>query len=164
MRAKEQAELLPSPGRAESAVSAAAFPLGSPGGAVAAVGVDIVDVGRVRTALGRWPDRFARRVLSPKEAAYCLSRPDPAPHVAARFAAKEAVIKCLGGGCALKDIEVTRALSGSPSIVLHGRAKARAGERHALVSLSHTDQMAAAFAVLVTPLAAPPPAAVPAES
>ena len=95
-------------------------------GRTLAVGVDLVDVGRVRAALSRFPARFVARVLSPEEQAYCLSRPDPAPHVAARFAAKEAVIKCLGGGCALNEIEVVRALSGSPSITLHGRAKARA--------------------------------------
>lgn len=108
-----------------------------------------MDVGRVREALARHPERFARRVLSPKEADYCLSRPDPAPHVAARFAAKEAVIKCLGGGCALSEIEVVRALSGFPSITLHGRAAERARGRRVLISLSHLDHLAAAFAVLV---------------
>ncbi len=118
-------------------------------GRVCAVGVDLVDVRRVRQALARHPDRFARRVLTPGEIAYCLARPDPAPHIAARFAAKEAVIKCLGGGCALSEIEVARALSGSPSIVLHGRAKARANGRGVLVSLSHLEHLASAFAVLV---------------
>ncbi len=121
------------------------------GGRVVAVGVDLVDVGRVRVALARHPRRFAARVLSPSEAAYCLTRPDPAPHVAARFAAKEAVIKCLGGGCALKEIEVVRALSGSPSITLTGRAAERAGRCAVLVSLSHLADLAAAFAVLVAP-------------
>ena len=120
-------------------------------GRVCAVGVDLVDVVRVRQALSRHPDRFARRVLTESEAAYCLKRPDPAPHIAARFAAKEAVIKCLGGGCGLSEIEVARALSGSPSIVLHGRAKARAGRRRVLVSLSHLENLASAFAVLLEP-------------
>ena len=50
-----------------------------PGGRVVAVGVDLVDVARVRGALVRHGDRFTRRVLSEREAAYCLSRPDPAP-------------------------------------------------------------------------------------
>jgi holo-[acyl-carrier protein] synthase len=120
-------------------------------GRVVAVGVDLTDVGRVRSLLMRHPERFARRVLSPEEAAYCLSRPDPAPHIAARFAAKEAVIKCLGGGCSLSEIEVERALSGAPSVKLHGRAKARAGHYEVRISLSHLDQIAAAFAVLVAP-------------
>ena len=123
-----------------------------------AVGVDLVDVGRVREALARFPERFVARVLSPSERAYCLSRPDPAPHIAARFAAKEAVVKCLGGGCALREIEVVRALSGSPGITLHGRALARAGGGRVLVSLSHLDTIAAAFAVLVqTPESDPAP-------
>ena len=124
-------------------------------GRVCAVGVDLVDVGRVRQALLRHPERFARRVLSESEAAYCLKRPDPAPHIAARFAAKEAVIKCLGGGCGLSEIEVVRALSGSPSIILHGRAKDLAGHRRVLVSLSHLENLASAFAVLIEPDAEP---------
>jgi holo-[acyl-carrier protein] synthase len=122
------------------------------GGRVVSVGVDLVDVDRVRSLLRRHPARFSRRVLTPTEAAYCLARPDPAPHVAARFAAKEAVIKCLGGACAFTDIEVVRALSGSPSITLQGRAARRAppGAR-VLISLSHLDHLAIAFALLVEP-------------
>jgi holo-[acyl-carrier protein] synthase len=119
------------------------------GGRVVAVGVDLVDVTRVRRALTRHATRFTDRVLSEREAAYCLSRPDPAPHVAARFAAKEAVVKCLGGGAALREIEVVRALSGSPSITLHGRAAERAAGRLVLISLSHLEHLAAAFAILV---------------
>lgn len=118
-------------------------------GGVIAVGVDVVDVKRVREMLHRYPERFADRVLSAAEAAYCLSRPDPAPHVAARFAAKEAVVKCLGGGVALREIEVVRALSGFPSITLHGRAAEKAAGCRVLVSLSHIEEIATAFAVLV---------------
>ena len=124
-------------------------------GRVVSIGVDLVDVDRVRDALARHPGRFTNRVLTPTERDYCLSRPDPAPHVAARFAAKEAVIKCLGGGCGFADIEVVRALTGFPSITLRGRALKRAGNRSVLVSLSHLPQLAAAFAVLVEPEPAP---------
>jgi len=120
-------------------------------GRVVAVGVDLVDVRRVREALARHSDRFTNRVLTEHERAYCLSRPDPAPHVAARFAAKEAVIKCLGGGCGFGDIEVVRALTGFPSITLSGRALARANHCRVLISLSHLPDIAAAFAVLVAP-------------
>ncbi len=125
--------------------------LSSVGGNVVAVGVDLVDVGRVREALARHADRFTARVLTEAERAYCLSRPDPAPHVAARFAAKEAVIKCLGGGCSFGDIAVVRALSGFPSITLTGRALERANGCRVLVSLSHLPDLAAAFAVLLAP-------------
>ena len=120
-----------------------------PGGRVVSVGVDLVDVGRFRAALARHAERLTGRVLTAEEAVYCLSRPDPAPHVAARFAAKEAVIKCLGGACAFRDIEVVRALSGHPSILLRGRAAERAAGRAVLISLSHLDHLAVAFAVLV---------------
>ena len=120
-------------------------------GRVIGIGVDLADVGRVRELLDRYPERFARRVLSAREADYCLSRPDPAPHIAARFAAKEAVIKCLGGGCALSEIEVERAFTGAPSITLHGRARERANGARVLISLTHLESMAAAFAVLTAP-------------
>jgi len=116
---------------------------------VVSVGVDLADVGRIRGVLARDPERFARRVLTNAESAYCFSRPDPAPHVAARFAAKEAVVKCLGGGCGLRDIEVVRALTGFPSICLTGRALIRANGRRVLISLSHLKEIAMAFAVLV---------------
>lgn len=122
-----------------------------PGGRVAGVGIDLADVRRIRRMYERFPERLARRVLTGGEAEYCLSRPDPAPHIAARFAAKEAVIKCLGGGCSPNEIEVARALSGSPSVILHGRAADRAGGRRILISLSHLEDYAAATAILLDP-------------
>lgn len=125
-------------------------PLPPPGGgAVVAVGVDLTDVPRIRKALGEFPERFVKRVLTESEATYCLSRPDPAPHVAARFAAKEAVIKCLGGGVSFQEICVERALSGAPSIRLSGQAAMLAQGRTILISLSHLPDIACAFAVLV---------------
>lgn len=113
------------------------------------VGLDLADVGRIRTAIARHGERFLRKVLTDREAAYCLSRPDPAPHVAARFAAKEAVVKCLGGGCTLREIEVWREGSGAPRVVLSGRALERAAGRRVIVSLTHLDHLAAAVAALV---------------
>ena len=116
---------------------------------VVAVGVDLTDVPRIRKALGEFPERFVKRILTKSEAAYCLSRPDPAPHIAARFAAKEAVIKCLGGGVAFNEICVERAMSGAPSISLTGKAAEKAAGRKILISLSHLPGIACAFAVLV---------------
>lgn len=120
----------------------------SPGGETAALGLDLIDVGRIRAALERHGERFVHRICTPEEAAYCLSRPDPALHLAARFAAKEAVIKCLGGGCGWREIEVVRLESGAPTVVLTGRAAARADGRKVLVSLTHLHHMAGAVAVL----------------
>lgn len=125
------------------------FPPIPAGGRVTAVGVDIADVGRIRLMYKRFGKRLPGRVLSEKESEYCLSRPDPAPHIAARFAAKESVVKCLGRRCPLNEIEVTRALSGKPSVTLHGKAAELAGGRRILISLSHLDNVAIAFAVLL---------------
>ncbi len=113
---------------------------------VSGLGIDLTDVGRVRAAIACHGARFVHRICTESEAEYCLSRPDPAPHVAARFAAKEAVIKCLGGGCSLREIEVVRLGSGRPVIRLHGRALVRAAGRSVLVSLTHGHQMAGAVA------------------
>jgi len=117
---------------------------------VSGLGIDLTDVGRVRAAIDRHGPRFVRRICTDAEADYCLSRPDPAPHVAARFAAKEAVVKCLGGGCFLREIEVVRLDSGRPVIRLHGRAALRAAGRTVLVSLTHGQQLAGAVAALGT--------------
>jgi holo-[acyl-carrier protein] synthase len=118
------------------------------------VGVDIIEVARIRGAVERFGDRFLQRILRPAEIAYCRSFKDPAPHLAARFAAKEAVSKAFGTGIGAalgwQDMEVAHRPSGQPYLVLHeaGRALLAArggGEIH--LSLSHTLDHAAAVAV-----------------
>jgi holo-[acyl-carrier protein] synthase len=122
--------------------------------AVVGVGIDLVKISRVRTILARWADRFFTRVLSPQERAYCRARRDPAPHVAARFAAKEATMKALGVGwigASWRDMEVVNAPSGQPLLRLSGRAAerlARLGADTALVSLTHDGDYAAAQVIL----------------
>src|SRR3989337_1234712 len=98
------------------------------------------------------------RLLTPAEAAYCRSRPDPAEHVAVRLAAKEAVYKALQGsdaarGIGWRDIEVRRAPDGRPEVALTGVAATRArelGVTRVLLSLSHTHEAAVAVAMLST--------------
>ena len=106
------------------------------------VGVDLCEVERLRRTLARTPG-FAARVYTAAEREHCERRRDPAEGLAARFAAKEAVLKALGrglGACAFRDIEVVRAASGAPSIVLHDTA-ARLAADHGVtswkVSLTH---------------------------
>jgi holo-[acyl-carrier protein] synthase len=119
------------------------------------LGIDLVEVARIRSSVARFGDRFVLRILRPEEASYCGSHPDPALHVAARFAAKEAVSKALGTGIGLEigwhDIEVGRLVSGAPWVQLHGKgaelAKAR-GITSLHLSLTHTANTAAAVAVL----------------
>jgi holo-[acyl-carrier protein] synthase len=118
-------------------------------GAVVGLGVDLCEVDRMRRTLDRTPG-FADRAFTPAEQQYCRRARDPAERFAARFAAKEAVLKALGAGigaCRLTDIEVERAASGAPSLRLHGAAGVLAAERGVggwHISLTHTKTMAEA--------------------
>ena len=124
-------------------------------GGVVGVGVDLCDVDRMRRTLDRTPG-FAGRVFTQAEQDYCRRARDPAERFAARFAAKEAVLKALSAGlgaCPFRDIEVVRAQSGAPAVVLHGAAAALAAERGVAgwrVSLTHTRTMAEAVAVALS--------------
>lgn len=124
---------------------------------VLGLGVDIIEVARIRTAIQRHGERFHQRICLPSEAAYCLGMRDPAPFFAARFAAKEAVSKALGTGigaqCGWLDIEVRRKASGEPFVVLHGagaETAKRLGIARVLLSLSHTENYATAQAIAVS--------------
>lgn len=119
------------------------------------LGVDIVEIERMRNLLARKPS-FAEQVFSPAECAYCEKKSNPATHYALRFAAKEAVVKALGTGFSegiwVHDIEVERAQNGKPSVKLSGRALEVADElgvRELSLSMSytHTDAVACAMAV-----------------
>lgn len=115
------------------------------------IGIDLVEVSRIRALLERSGDRFKERVFTPDEIDYCDSCADAAMHYAARFAAKEAMVKALGTGFTeginWKDIEVRRNEKGAPSLHLHGQAAQVAegmGVRQTFLSLSHTDTTAGA--------------------
>ena len=114
------------------------------------LGADPVEVERIRRALARTP-ALRSRLFSPNEQAYAEQHVDPVPSLAARFAAKEAVMKALGiGGLRFRDIEVQRAGSGAPEIVLSGGARRlqdEAGVTRWHVSLSHTDSTAMAVVI-----------------
>lgn len=118
-------------------------------------GIDIIEVERIGASFEKFGERFLRRILRPGEIAYCLSHKQPAPFLAARFAAKEAVSKAFGTGIGAalgwQDIEVCRRESGEPYVVLHDKGRelfARRGAARLLLSLSHTQNYAAAVAVL----------------
>jgi holo-[acyl-carrier protein] synthase len=118
-------------------------------------GIDLVEVTRIRGAMEKFGDRFLNRILRPAEVAYCLSNRDPAPFVAGRFAAKEAISKAfgtgIGGQLGWLDLEVCRQESGQPFVVLHGEGLKRLAERGGRIvhlSLSHTAGHATAVAIL----------------
>jgi holo-[acyl-carrier protein] synthase len=117
---------------------------------VAGVGIDLVDIARLERALERRP-RLAERLFTDEERDYAAGKAHPARHLAARFCAKEAVVKALQlSHWAFREIEVV-ATEAAPEVRLTGGAAQRAGELgvRALVSLTHTDTTAGAVAVLV---------------
>jgi holo-[acyl-carrier protein] synthase len=119
------------------------------------LGVDIVEIARMRIALERHP-RMKERCFSAEERAYCDGRNRPVVHYALRFAAKEAVLKALGTGFAgmrFTDVEVVRDPSGRPTPRLSGRAAeaaAELGAREVMLSLSFTHENAVASAVVMS--------------
>lgn len=120
------------------------------------LGVDIVEIERMRRILARTPS-FARKVFSEAERAYCDAKANPEVHYATRFAAKEAVVKALGTGFSegigVRDIEVRRTTKGRPYVVLTGRAREVArdqGVREMPLSLSFTHAEAVACAMAIT--------------
>ena len=119
------------------------------------VGIDIIEVTRVAASYEKFGDRFVNRILFPDEIAYCRSHKNPAPFLAARFAAKEAISKAFGTGIGAalgwQDMEIRRKESGEPFVILHGKGKelfASRGAKQLLISLSHTQNYAAATAIL----------------
>ncbi len=119
------------------------------------IGVDVVENARIRQSIDRLGDAFLDRVFTQAERDYCDSMKFASRHYAARFAAKEAIAKAFGTGIGADlnwtDMEIRRRDSGEPFVVLNGRGKAFA-ERKAItkimISLTHTDQYAAANAVI----------------
>ena len=116
------------------------------------VGIDAVDVERFRRVLSRRRG-FADRIFTDAERAEAAARHDPVPGLAARFAAKEAVMKSLSvglGALDFADVEVVRGEGGAPALAVTGRAAALAGERAVggwHISLTHTATVAMAIAV-----------------
>ena len=117
------------------------------------LGVDICEIARMERAIERHP-AFRERVFTAEERAYCDAKARPAESYAGRFAAREAVIKALGGyrGRRWQDISVTRTGAGAPKVRLEGNAKLRAdaiGADDVLVSFTHEKTNAVAFAMAV---------------
>ncbi len=119
-------------------------------------GIDIVETKRIAESLDRFGDRFLSRIFLEGEVAYARSMKLPHLHLAARFAAKEAISKAFGTGIGKeigwRDMEIVREPGGKPRVVLHGKAVEYAKSRGVLeihVSLSHTTEYGAASAVIV---------------
>ena len=116
------------------------------------IGIDLVEVARVRTAVGRFGERFLNRVFTEREVAFCEELADRFPSYAGRFAAKEAFAKALGtglrGAIGWREIEVNDNERSRPTITVSGRARARLGDRLVHVSITHLDSYASAVVVI----------------
>ena len=119
------------------------------------LGFDATDIPRIRETLGRYGERFLRRLYTDGEIAYCTRQRDPVPSLSARFAAKEAMMKALGTGHSRgvlwKDIEVFRR-GGPPQLRLTGGALTRfeaMGARRTLLTLTHSEALAMAQVLLL---------------
>lgn len=118
------------------------------------VGADLIRVARLEKAVRRSGQRFLERVFASEELQYCQGKKNPFPHLAVRFAAKEAILKALGTGWGLglgwKEVLIYHDEEGRPRVRLEGKAQERAqkmGVADILISLSHEGDYALAFAV-----------------
>jgi len=111
-------------------------------------GIDIVEIERISQAVTKWGDDFLKHVFTDQEIAYAKKRPFPEQHLAARFAAKEAVLKAIGENSNIgwKDIEIINQSSGKPSCIFHNKNF----NQKILVSISHTKKYAVASAIITT--------------
>lgn len=122
---------------------------------VIGIGVDLVECTRIQHSLDRFGEKFLRRVFTEGEIKYSMSMKFPARHLAARFAAKEAVSKAFGTGIGKamgwRNIDIRKKKSGEPFLVFSGPAQelaAKRGVASALITISHTDHHAMACVVL----------------
>ena len=120
------------------------------------IGIDVVEVSRVKSSLDEFGERFLKRVFTEAEREYCERQKRPELHLAARFAAKEAVAKAFGTGIGKEigwlDMEITRRESGEPMVILTGGGAKYAESRgvtQVMVSLTHAKHYAAANAVIM---------------
>ena len=127
-----------------------------PGGVVLGIGCDVIEIERVRGVFERQGERFLERVFTEEEREYCLSHKVPHLHLAARFAAKEAVSKAfttgIGAELGWRSISIYHGSRHEPLVRLDEKGQAllaQVGATHVFVSLSHTALVAMAVAALV---------------
>jgi len=124
--------------------------------AIGAIGIDIVEIKRLEKTSKKWGKAFLSKVYTPRELKYSFARRFPYQHLAARFAAKEAIFKALGevekNFVGWKNVEILNDPSGKPAVHWHGeaeRSRKKRGITGAVVSLSHSDHYAVASAMLL---------------
>lgn len=127
-----------------------------PGGVLVGLGADLIEVERIRGVIERHGDRFLDRILTADEKAYCATMKHPHKHIAARFAAKEAISKCFSTGIGQefgwKSASVYHGTRHEPLVRLDEQGQAllaHVGATHVMLTLSHTETHAMAVAAIV---------------
>lgn len=122
---------------------------------IVGIGIDLIEVERIRAVYARHGERFARRILTASEYDYVMRFAEPSQRLAGRWAAKEAAFKALGtglsDGIAWKDAEILPDDSGKPRLIFHGKALMRAdaiGAQIRHVTITHSDTLAMAQVIL----------------
>ena len=123
---------------------------------ISGTGIDIIEISRIKNAVIRWKDSFLKRIFTENEINYSQARKFSYQHLAARFAAKEAVLKAIGDSSIhqinLREVEVLNDKSGKPFIRLSGAAKKIKEKKkisEIIISMSHTHKLAVASAILI---------------
>lgn len=117
------------------------------------IGNDILEIERVREAIDSQGDRFIQKLFSPREQAYCKKFNDPVPHFAARFSAKESIVKALGTGfgsmAAFHEIEIINNDQGKPEVFFAETLKSRFDDPQVLLSISHCKSYVSTVAIRI---------------
>ena len=119
---------------------------------VQGIGIDIIEIDRIRQSVDRLGDHFLRKIYTPQELAYCSSKQNMYQHLAARFAAKEAAGKALATGWSgefrWKDVEIMNNPSGQPRITITGKLREKLSSSRIYLSISHSDNHVVAMVVI----------------
>jgi holo-[acyl-carrier protein] synthase len=120
---------------------------------VIGIGIDIIEIDRIKKSIDRYGNHFLNKIYTKNELEYCLSKSDKYQHLAARFAAKEAVYKALSSGwnknIGWKDIEISNESNGMPIVKLNGEVKTfLSPEKSLKISISHSRDYVASVAII----------------
>jgi holo-[acyl-carrier protein] synthase len=117
------------------------------------LGNDILEIDRIRETIESQGERFLKRVFTEKERVYCTQYADPAPHYAARFSAKEAIVKALGSGfgahASFLDIEIINDAQGKPEVTFSDKLNERFSHPQVLLTISHCKTLVSTVAIVL---------------
>ncbi|HLG32009.1 MAG TPA: holo-ACP synthase [Ignavibacteriaceae bacterium] len=122
---------------------------------VLGIGIDIIEIDRIRESVEKYGEKFLQKIYTTNELDYCLKKQNKFQHLAARFAAKEAVFKAMESswkkGMSWKDIEISNKPSGMPIVKLNGKLKTfLASDKSLKISMSHSDNYVTCIALIST--------------